>query len=78
MTLGVVLGITALCWRIDVWSLSRAMLRPVAELTAWAEEVSAAHSGGSAAMPQKRGARGRTRLTGQFRAPGFAGGRTES
>ena len=66
MTLGIVLGITALAGVIVAQSLSRAMLRPVAELTAWAEEVSKLRNLATVAPMPQSGAHEVNRLTGSF------------
>lgn len=66
VTLGVVLGITALAGLIVAQSLSRAMLRPVAELTTWAEEVSKVRNLATVAPMPLSGAQEVNRLTGSF------------
>ena len=66
MTLCIVLGITALAGVIVAQSLSRAMLRPVAELTAWAEEVSKLRNLATVAPMPQSGAHEVNRLTGSF------------
>ena len=50
--LGVVLAVTILAGVLVAQALSRALLRPVAELNAWVEEVSASHN---LAVPAPRG-----------------------
>jgi diguanylate cyclase (GGDEF)-like protein len=52
LVLAVVLGITTLAGVLVAQALSRALLRPVAELNAWVEEVSASHN---LAAPAPRG-----------------------